>query len=79
MTPFSTLEKSLLAREAKSADKSLDVECGAWASALREKRGLSTQEVADLVGASRTFVNYLEHGKKPWSSKWLRKFKEVLG
>ena len=37
--------------------------------AIRKKRGLTQQKLAELIGRSPTFISYIEGGSKPMSLK----------
>lgn len=45
----------------------------------REKSRLSQDELAEAAGTTKGVISLLENEKRPLSSKWLRKFAEILG
>lgn len=45
-------------------DKEMNKLIGAWLAAQRQERGLSQQDVADVLGVSRSAVHYWETGKR---------------
>lgn len=45
----------------------------------RTKAGLTQEELADKAGTTKAVISLLESEKRPLSSKWLRKFAEILG
>lgn len=44
----------------------------------REFRGMTQDQLAEAVGTNKAVISLLENEKRPLSSKWLRKFAEVL-
>lgn len=46
--------------------------------AWREFRGLTQQELADLVGTNANMIGYLENGERGLSAKWLRRLAPAL-
>lgn len=45
----------------------------------REHARLSQDELAEAAGTTKGVISLLENEKRPLSSKWLRKFAEILG
>lgn len=45
----------------------------------RELKRLSQDELAEAAGTTKGVISLLENEKRPLSSKWLRKFAEILG
>lgn len=46
---------------------------------MRESRGLSMSELAELAGVSRTHIWQIENGKSSPTVEWLRKIASALG
>lgn len=49
-----------------------------YLKAWREFRGLTQEQLAELVGTTKAVISLLENEKRPLSSKWLRKLAEAL-
>jgi transcriptional regulator with XRE-family HTH domain len=49
-----------------------------YLKAWREFRGLTQEELADKAETTKAVISLLENEKRPLSSKWLRKFAEIL-
>lgn len=49
-----------------------------YLKAWREFRKLTQEELADKAGTTKAVISLLENEKRPLSSKWLRKFAEIL-
>lgn len=46
---------------------------------LREEKGLSMAQLAEQVGVSAPFINYLEHGSKEPTARTLYHLSRALG
>jgi len=46
--------------------------------AWREHRGLSQNELADMVDTTQSQITHLENGERALSAKWLRKLAKAL-
>jgi transcriptional regulator with XRE-family HTH domain len=46
---------------------------------LREKRGLTSQQVADAAGTTVQQIGRLENGKRRLTDEWMRRIAPVLG
>lgn len=49
-----------------------------YLKAWREFRGLTQEELAERASTTKSVISLLEAEKRPLSSKWLRKFAEIL-
>ena len=45
---------------------------------MRENLGVTQQELADMLGITRTYVGLVENGNKPFSEKLERKLLKVI-
>lgn len=46
--------------------------------ALRKFRGLSQQQLADMIGSSQSMIDRLEKGERPLTQKWMRAIADAL-
>lgn len=46
---------------------------------LRKERGLTVEQLADLVGLSKSYVSEIENGKKQANQARIKKFAEAFG
>ena len=57
----------------------LDAVIGANVRRIREQRGISQEDLADIFDVSTPFVSMLETGKRAWKTLYIYKFTSHVG